>query len=155
MGTTRRHIRIDRSADNVWNVVSDHGAIADWFPAVESSSATGSGRACPLADGTELEEEIATNDTDLRRLQYRITKGMPVDFHLATVDVLEDGDGALVIYSSGVEPHEVADAIGPPSSPASTASRPASSSRPIGRLKLFGGSRRGLRRSRRRTAPGR
>jgi hypothetical protein len=38
---------------------------------------------------------------------------MPLDFHLATVDVLEDGDGALVIDSSDVEPDEVADAMGP------------------------------------------
>ncbi len=50
-------------------------------------------------------------------------KGRPVDFHLATVDVLEDGDGALVIYGSDVEPDEVADAMGPSSSPASTASK--------------------------------
>lgn len=113
MGSTRRHIRIDRPADDVWNVVSDVGAIADWFPAIESSSASGSTRSCTVGDGAELEEEILTNDSDLRRLQYRITKGMPLDFHLGTVDVLEDGNGALVIYSTDVEPDEVADAMGP------------------------------------------
>lgn len=113
MGTTRRHIRIDRPANDVWKVVSDVGAIEDWFPAIESSSASGSARVCTVAGGIELEEEIITNDSDLRRLQYRITKGMPLDFHLATVDVLDDGDGALVIYSSDVEPDDVADAMGP------------------------------------------
>jgi hypothetical protein len=80
---------------------------------VMSSTSRRLPRTTTLAEGTELEEEIITNDSDLRRLQYRITKGMPLDFHLATVDVLEDGVGALVIYSSDVEPDEVADAMGP------------------------------------------
>lgn len=97
----------------MWQVVSDHGAIAEWFPAIETSSATGSTRSCTVAGGTELEEEILTNDSDLRGLQYRITRGMDLDFHLATVDVLEDGDRALVIYSTDVEPDEIADAMGP------------------------------------------
>jgi hypothetical protein len=113
MATVRKDIRIDRPADDVWKVVSDVGAIADWFPMIESSSASGSTRSCTVAGGGELEEEIVTNDPALRRLQYRIKEGMPVDFHLATIDVLEDGDGALVIYGADLEPDEVADVMGP------------------------------------------
>lgn len=112
MATVRKHIRIDRPVDEVWRVVSDVGAIADWFPMIESSSASGSSRTCTMAGGGELEEEIVTNDSELRRLQYRITKGVPLEYHLATVDVLEDGDGALVIYSADVQPAEAADVMG-------------------------------------------
>ncbi|MGH8986805.1 MAG: hypothetical protein ACRDY6_23485 [Acidimicrobiia bacterium] len=38
---------------------------------------------------------------------------MPLDFHLVTVDVLDDGDGALAIYSSDVESDRAAEAMGP------------------------------------------
>ncbi|MGI8795448.1 MAG: SRPBCC family protein [Acidimicrobiia bacterium] len=109
----RKHIRIDRPAEQVWQVVSDVGAIADWFPMLEASSASGTTRPCTMAVSGELEEEIVTNDSELRRLQYRITKGVVLEYHLATVDVLEDRDGALVIYSADVEPTEAADMMGP------------------------------------------
>lgn len=113
MASVRTHIRIDRPAEQVWNVVSDVGAIADWFPMIESSSASGSTRTCTMAGGGELEEEIVTNDSELRRLQYHITEGVPLEYHLATVDVLDDGDGALVIYSADVQPAEAAVLMGP------------------------------------------
>lgn len=54
-----------------------------------------------------------TNDSELRRFQYRITSGMPVESHLGTVDVLDDDAGALVIYSTEVTPDELADQMGP------------------------------------------
>jgi hypothetical protein len=113
MASVRKHIRIDLPAEQVWQVVSDVSAIADWFPMIESSSATSNIRTCTMAGGGELKEEIVTNDSGLRRLQYRITEGVPLEYHLATVDVLEDRDGALVIYSADVQPAEAADVMGP------------------------------------------
>ena len=57
--------------------------------------------------GAELVEELVTVDDGLRRFQYRITEGpMPLEFHLATVDVLPDGDSSLVIYSTEVIPDD-------------------------------------------------
>jgi hypothetical protein len=62
-----------------------------------------------MADGTSLVEEIVTNDDELRRFQYRIVEGpMPPDFHLGTVDVLEDAGGSLVIYSTDIQPDDAA-----------------------------------------------
>ena len=104
MGSMRNHIRIARSPDDVWKVVSDAGALAAWAPPVETSSMSGNMRHADFADGLSLEEEIVTSDDALRRFQYRIVQG-PVSNqidHLATVDVIEDGDGALVIYSADV-----------------------------------------------------
>ena len=108
MASVRKHLRIDRSADDVWKVVTDVGNIADWFPMIESSSTAGTTRSCDIAGVGTLVEEIVTNDSELRRLQYRITEGVPVEHHLATVDVLDDGDTALVIYSTDVRPDEMA-----------------------------------------------
>ncbi|MGH2684305.1 MAG: SRPBCC family protein [Actinomycetota bacterium] len=106
MATIRHHTHVDRSPDDVWKVVSDAGSISAWFPGIETSSAEGSERRCSVAGGIELVEEIVTVDDELRRFQYRITEGMPVEFHLGTVDVLPDGDGALVIYSTDVLPDQ-------------------------------------------------
>jgi len=106
MATIRHHAHIDRSPDEVWRVVADAGAISNWFPGIDSSSADGTTRRCSMG-GAELVEEIVTVDDTLRRFQYRITEGpMPLDFHLGTVDVLPDGDGSLVIYSTEVSPDE-------------------------------------------------
>lgn len=105
MATVRQHIRINRSPDDVWKVVSDAGAISSWFPGIETSSASGSTRQCSMTGGVAIVEDIVTNDDELRRFQYRIVEGpMPVDYHLGTVDVLDDRDGSLVIYSTEIEP---------------------------------------------------
>lgn len=107
------HARINRPAEQVWNAVSDAGDIASWFPAIVTSSATSSTRSCELTGGGSLEEEIVTNDAELRRFQYRITQGLPVQSHLGTIDVLDDPEGALVIYSTEITPDELAGQVGP------------------------------------------
>lgn len=107
MATIRHHAHIERSPDDVWKVVADAGAISSWFPGIDTSTAEGSTRRCSMG-GSELIEEVVTVDDDLRRFQYRITEGpMPLEFHLGTVDVLPDGAGSLVIYSTEVVPDDV------------------------------------------------
>lgn len=113
MATLRTHTTIDRPAQEVWDVVSDAGNISAWFPAIKTSLVTGNSRHCELAGGIPIEEEIITNDPGLRRFQYRITGGIPVESHLGTVDVLDNGPGSLVIYSTEVTPDALADTLGP------------------------------------------
>jgi hypothetical protein len=114
MASLRTHARIARPADEVWKVVSDATGISAWFPGIEEATATGSGRSCTLAGGHQLEEDVVNVDGSLRRFQYRITAGMPVEHHLGTVDVLEDGaDSALVVYSTEITPDGLADVMGP------------------------------------------
>jgi hypothetical protein len=94
----------------VWKVVSDAGALAAWAPTVEKSTVSGNMRHVEFTEGYALDEEIVARDDDLRRFQYRVvgyggTEGpaglLPVEM-LATVDVIEDADGALVIYSTQI-----------------------------------------------------
>ncbi|WP_116040402.1 SRPBCC family protein [Amycolatopsis palatopharyngis] len=113
MATVRSHTRINRPAEDVWNVVSDAGNIAAWFPAIKTSSASESARNCELADGTRLTEDIVSNDPELRRFQYRITGGVPAEDHLGTVDVLADGGESMVVYTTEVRPDAIADTLGP------------------------------------------
>lgn len=114
MATLRVHTRIARPADEVWAVVADAGGISRWFPGIETSTVDGRRRSCTASGGVAIEEEIVTCDAELRRFQYRIVGGgMPVESHLGTVDVLEDADGSLVIYSTEISPDSLADVMGP------------------------------------------
>ena len=114
MASLRSTVRIARPADEVWKVVSDVTGISAWFPGIEKATAGDGTRSCTLAGGHELQEDVVNVDHELRRFQYRITDGMPVEHHLGTVDVLEDGDGStLVVYSTEVTPDALADLMGP------------------------------------------
>jgi hypothetical protein len=114
VASLRSQVRIARPADDVWKLVSDPAEISSWFPGIEEASSTGRTRSCTLAGGMQLEEDIVTVDDELRRFQYRITDGMPVEYHLGTVDVLEDGpDASLVVYSTEVQPDRLADVMQP------------------------------------------
>lgn len=114
MASLRSNVRIARPAEEVWQVVSDAAGISAWFPGIEQSTATEGTRSCTLAGGGRLEEDVVNVDSALRRFQYRITAGMPVEHHLGTVDVLEDGAGAsLVVYSTEITPDSLAGVVGP------------------------------------------
>lgn len=106
MATIRYHTRIARPADEVWALVSDTGGIGKWFPGVESCSFDGEVRTVGTM-GIEVLERVVTSDDDLRRFQYSIVGGAMVpEYHLATIDVFEDGDGSFVVYSCEVKPDD-------------------------------------------------
>lgn len=114
MASLRTHARIARPADDVWKAVSDPAGISAWFPGIEHATAGDGTRRCTLTGGGQLDEDIVNVDDRLRRFQYRITAGMPVEHHLGTVDVLEDGaDASLVVYSTEITPDSLADLMSP------------------------------------------
>lgn len=121
MATIRHHTRIDKPADEVWTLVADYGALGDWFPGVDGCSLDGDVRTVATM-GIEIQEERITSDDELRRLQYSIVGGpMVPEHHLATIDVIEDGDDTLLVYSCDVRPDELADMFGPIYGQATTA----------------------------------
>jgi uncharacterized protein YndB with AHSA1/START domain len=113
VATIRHTARIDRSPDDVWKLVSDPASITQWGPGVDGCTSDGTTRTVKMG-GMELIEAIVTNDDDLRRFQYAITGGpMVPEYHLGTIDVLPDGDGTLVVYSTEVKPDEAKPMIDP------------------------------------------
>lgn len=56
MATLRSHITVERPVDKVWAVIGDAGSISDWFPMVQTSSATGEDRHRELDGGVPLDE---------------------------------------------------------------------------------------------------
>lgn len=113
MATVRSHIRIACDPDAVYALVADSGKLGEWFPGIESIAIDGKLRTVTLPDGATVVEEIVTDDPQLRRFQYRIAEGMPLEHHLSTIDVIADGSGALVVYGADVRPDEIGPAMAP------------------------------------------
>ncbi len=107
MASVRHHVQINAAPDEVWKVISDVGSVSNWFGPIVSSSATATGRIVTLGDGTEIDEDTITLDDSLRRFQYAIKTGLPVEHHVGTFDVIPSGDGSLVIYGTDVRPDEL------------------------------------------------
>jgi uncharacterized protein YndB with AHSA1/START domain len=112
LGSVRNHIRIQRNAKDVWDVIADAASIADWFPSFVSSRIEGRDRIIVTKTGLPVTEEILRVDHDQRRLQYAIKPGGPIKEHRGTVDVIGLNDeSCLVIYSTDVVPSVLALAI--------------------------------------------
>ena len=108
MATARAYAKINRPADEVWKLVTDPTAIAAWFPGVATCVLEGDARVVTVDGGMTVTERIVSNDGELRRFQYSLLDLPGCEHHLATVDVLEDGDGSIVVYGTDVLP----DALG-------------------------------------------
>ena len=121
MATLRETIHIDASPDKIWAEVRDPLSVLNFFDALETAEMVGSARKIKMGD-INITEEIVTVDDDLRRFQYSITEmPIPVEFHLSTIDVLEDGDGSLIVYGVDVRPDMLKDILAPTSSGATAA----------------------------------
>ena len=107
MATVRRHIRIAASPERVWGMLRDPASISQWWPGITAATFEGTTRTVTLASGPSVPEEFLTLDDDQRRLQYRLSLPV-VSHHLATVDVLDDPDGSLVIYGTDIAPDAMA-----------------------------------------------
>lgn len=112
MATLRREVRIAAPAEEVWQVVGRPELLHLWFPGVTACTVEGNTRVITTGAGIPMPEEIVTNDALQHRFQYRITAALFRN-HLATVDVIDLGDGTcVVVYSTDAEPAVMALVIG-------------------------------------------
>ena len=100
----RREIVIGAAVDEVWKVVADGARQAEWFPGMVSSQVDDGIRTIVTAVGGFLMEEILEVDHKARCFEYRITGPMHLDHHRGRITVLEDQDGARVVYEQELEP---------------------------------------------------
>ena len=108
IGSIRHHIRVRRSADDVWALVGDPARLHEWFPGIVSCTVDGTTRVITTGAGFPMPEEILVNDPVQRRFQYRITAGL-FQYHRGTIDVIDLGDGTcLVVYSTDADPRAMA-----------------------------------------------
>jgi carbonic anhydrase/acetyltransferase-like protein (isoleucine patch superfamily)/carbon monoxide dehydrogenase subunit G len=99
---------IAASADAVWGLLEDFGAIGRFTEGLESCTLEGEGVGAVRTirmPGLEMQERLESFDPARRTLQYAIVAGpLPLEQYLATIAVSDDGDGARIDWSSTFEP---------------------------------------------------
>jgi hypothetical protein len=112
IGSIRHHVRIARTADEVWALAGDPTRLHEWFPGIVACQVDGNTRVITTGTGLPMPEEILVRDSTQRRFQYRITTPM-FRHHRGTIDVLDLGDGTcVVVYSTEADPRTMALVIG-------------------------------------------
>lgn len=108
MGSVRRHVRIHRSADEVWGIIGDPTTMADWFPGVVECTVVDDLRTITTATGLVVPERLVLVDPVQRRLQYGVEVPL-LHEHLGTWDVIDLDDGScLVIAATNADPAALA-----------------------------------------------
>lgn len=114
MARIEKTIDIDRSADDVWAVVGDIGAISTWLPAIGESSFHDGVRECTMDGGGTLHEQISNHDDANRSYEYEITEApMPLEHHHAWMSVEEIDGGSRVTWITEIAPDDMAAAMEP------------------------------------------
>ena len=106
MATARAHARFEDSPATIWALVSDPMAVTEWGEGIAEATWDTDTRTVTLESGMSVRERVVTVDDALRRFQYEVLPdaGTGIERHLATVDVLDDPVGSLVIWSVDVQP---------------------------------------------------
>ena len=80
------------SADRAWALVGQPASMSQWHPAITESPVDGNKRACTLADGACIQEEIRAHDDAARSYTYVITGGpLPVKDYASALKVESTG----------------------------------------------------------------
>jgi carbon monoxide dehydrogenase subunit G len=113
MADGKTEVKIAKSPDEVWDLVGDFGGLASWMPGVDSCELDGDIRVLQTM-GIEIHEQLMEHDDELHRIAYSVVKSpMPMEYHLATITVAEDGDGSVLTWAYDVRPDDLAAMFGP------------------------------------------
>jgi hypothetical protein len=115
MATIRKEIPLSTSADQVWDVIRDVGAIhkrlAPGYVTDTRMEEGGGARIVTFANGNVARELIVTVDTDSRRLAYAVVGGMATH-HNASFQVFPTAEGgSTLVWITDVLPDTIAPAF--------------------------------------------
>jgi carbon monoxide dehydrogenase subunit G len=99
---------IDRTPNEVWNIVRDFGGVANYMPGIESCTLDGDVRTIHTM-GIEVKEQLRELDDDTRRISYSVIASPMTNMisHLATIGVDAEGGGTHFTWAVEVEPDEL------------------------------------------------
>ena len=99
---------IDRTPNDVWNIVRDFGGVANYMPGIESCALDGDARTIHMM-GIEVKEQLRELDDDTRRISYSVIESPMTNMisHLATIGVDSEGGGTHFTWTVEVEPDEL------------------------------------------------
>ena len=109
MADVSQSITVTRSPAEVWEVVGDPLAVAEWLPMISSARMDGDLRVAAV-DGGEIVERILEHSDEERYYTYEVVDGpMRLESYLSRLSVSPEGDGALVLWEADFEPPAGAD----------------------------------------------
>jgi len=115
MATVRVEAVIDVPAEQVWDAIADVAAVhRRLLPGrVADARVEGDVRVLTMPDGSQIRELIVAVDHGDRRLAYAVVEGqkLPLTYHHATFEVVDDGDRSRLVWVTDVLPHAMADAV--------------------------------------------
>ena len=108
MASAKAEATIDRTPNDVWNLVRDFGGIADFMPGIDSCTVDGDVRTVGTM-GIEVKEQLRHLDDDTRCISYSIIESPMTNMvsHLATISVEAEGSGTHLTWEVEVEPDEL------------------------------------------------
>jgi uncharacterized protein YndB with AHSA1/START domain len=104
-------IHIDAPRRRVWEILSDHERMAEWFPAREvvrrrpgepDPNGIGAQRVVRIS-GLAI-EEVVTAFKPCEHLEYAVVAGAPFVDHMADVILMNEGDGTRVRWCARLRP---------------------------------------------------
>jgi hypothetical protein len=112
MATLHEEIRVGASAERVWDAVRDVGALhTRLVPGfVVDTKMEGTTRVVTFGNGAIAREPILSIDDARRRLAWTATGGLTTHYN-AVMEVVTDGDGCRVLWTSDLLPDTVAPTI--------------------------------------------
>jgi carbon monoxide dehydrogenase subunit G len=108
MAASKAEASIDRSPNDVWNVLRDFGGLADFMPGVDTCTVDGDVRTVGTM-GIEVKEQLRDLDDDTRRISYSVIESPMTNMtsHLATISVDAEGSGTHLTWEVEVEPDDL------------------------------------------------
>lgn len=104
MKNITQQIWLQEKPDAVWQIVGDVGRVADWVPAIESSSMAGDIRHATFVGGGDAREQIVSRDDEARTYTYRYLDGpLPLKVYESTITVHPQEKGSLVVWTAQFE----------------------------------------------------
>ena len=104
MHTVTVSTHLSATPEQVWSKIGDPGAISAWHPAIAASTMDDTLRACTLANGAEIAEQIDEVDDANRSYSYRILESpLPLEEYRSTITVVDADDGSVVEWTSSFE----------------------------------------------------
>jgi carbon monoxide dehydrogenase subunit G len=112
MATLHKDVFIDMNREDVWNAVRDIGALhTRLVPGfVVDARVEGDVRVVTFGNGMVARETILSKDDQRHRLAWN-AEGAKTTHYNAVLQVLEEGRGSRVVWTTDLLPHEMAGPI--------------------------------------------
>ncbi len=114
MATIIRKIPVSAEAEQAWTAIADPERINELLTFLGPVTVAGNERTCSLGEQGTLEELLVSTDPDQRRIAYAIVSS-PFGFvhHHASMEIVDDPDGATFVWTTDFLPDELQAAIEP------------------------------------------